>query len=112
VIPLTEATSDTRRLTAAASFGLKRIYRPGYLYKKAGVMLMELQPETVRQASLCKDQDDRSDRLMQLMDRLNNEYGRNTLYVASSGIQQRWSTQFEMRTPRYTTCWDELPRAR
>ena len=111
VIPLSEATSDTRRLTAAALFGLKRLYRPGYLYKKAGVMLMELQPETVRQASLFNAQDERSDRLMQLMDRLNNEYGRNTLYVASSGIQQRWSTQCEMRTPRYTTCWDELPCA-
>ena len=112
VIPLTDATSDTRRLTAAALFGLKRIYRPGYLYKKAGVMLMELQSETVRQASLFTAKDDRSDRLMQLMDRLNAECGRNTLYVAASGIQQRWSTQFEMRTPRYTTCWDELPRVR
>lgn len=112
VIPLTEASSDTRRLTAAALFGLKRIYRPGYLYKKAGVMLMELQPDTMRQASLFRERDDRSDRLMQVMDRLNNEYGRNTLYIASSGIQQRWATQFEMRTPRYTTCWDELPLVR
>lgn len=112
VIPLTEASSDTRRLTAAALFGLKRIYQPGYLYKKAGVMLMELQPETVRQSSLFRNQDDRSDRLMRLMNRLNDEYGRNTLYVASAGIQHRWSTQFEMRTPRYTTCWDELPFVR
>lgn len=57
-------------------------------------MLMELQPETVRQALLFRNQDGRSDRLMQLIDRLNSEYGRTILYLASGGTQRRWSTQF------------------
>lgn len=47
-VPLTEACSDTRKLTAAALFGLRQIYRPGYHYKKAGVMLLDLMPATVR----------------------------------------------------------------
>jgi DNA polymerase V len=112
VVPLTEATHDTRRLTTAALFGLQRIYRPGYQSKKAGVILMELQAETGRQASLFTKPDEGTDRLMLLLDRLNQEYGRSTIYLASCGIQQRWSTQFEMRTACYTTRWNEPPIAK
>lgn len=111
-MPLTEATHDTRRLTAAVLFGLQRIFRPSYQYKKAGVTLMELQPETVRQASLFREPDEGTDRLMPLLDRLNREYGSNTIFLASCGIQQRWPTQFEMRTAHYTNRWNELPIAR
>lgn len=110
LVPLTADTNDTRRLTAAALYGLKCIYRPGYLYKKAGMMLMELSHDTVRQASLFHESDGRSEKIMQVLDGLNREYGKNTLYLASCGIQQRWTALFEHRTPRYTTRWDELPK--
>lgn len=110
-VPLTQATSDTRRLAAAALFGLRQIYRPGYHYKKAGVMLLELTPETVRQTSLFCEPDGRSEKVMQVMDRLNRDYGRNTLYLGSCGIQQRWSMLSQNRSPRFTTRWDELPKA-
>lgn len=49
---------------------------------------------------------------MRVMDGLNRDYGRNTLYLASCGIQQRWSMLAGNRTPRYTTRWDELPTAK
>jgi DNA polymerase V len=111
-VPLTEATSDSRRLVAAALYGLKRIYWPGYLYKKAGVMLLDLAPESVRQASLFKEPDPRSEKLMSTLDRLNAEHGRSTVYLASAGIQNRWTALTENRTPRYTTRWDELPKAK
>lgn len=110
-IPLTEATSDTRRLIAAALFGLKRIYRPGYLYKKAGIVLMDIQPASVRQQLLFKDDDPKSAKVMLAMDALNNEYGRNTVTLASSGIQKHWIAKFETRTPHYTTDWFQLPKA-
>ncbi|GGI16482.1 Y-family DNA polymerase [Oxalicibacterium faecigallinarum] len=108
-VPLTEATNDTRRLIAAATFGLKQIYRPGFQYKKAGVILMELQPAAVRQQLLFKEEDPRSAKLMQTLDALNGQFGRNTLFMGSSGIQHRWSAKFESKTPRYTTDWSELP---
>lgn len=111
-IPLTEATADTRRLTAAALFGLKRIYRPGYSYKKAGIVLMEIQSADVRQQLLFKEEDPRSAKLMKAMDALNGEYGRSTISLASSGIQKRWTAKFEQRTPHYTTNWGDLPSAR
>jgi hypothetical protein len=111
-VPLTVATNDTRRLTAAALWGLKRVYRPGYQYKKAGVMLMELTSASVQQMSLISDPDPRSDKVMKVMDALNADYGRNTVALASAGIQKKWSTLFQMKTPRYTTRWDELPMAK
>lgn len=109
-MPFTVATNDTRLITSAALYGLKCIYRPGYQYKKAGVMLMDLIPDTVRQGQLFKEPDDKSERVMELLDGLSRDYSKNTLYLASCGIQHRWSTLFEHKTPRYTTRWDELPK--
>ena len=111
-IPLTEATNDTRRLVAAALFGLRRIYRRDYLYKKAGIVLMELQPESNRQQLLFRDEDPRSAKLMQAMDALNGLYGRNAVSLASSGIEKQWAAKFEMCTPHYTTDWKQLPTAK
>lgn len=108
-VPLTEATSDTRRLISAALFGLKRIYRPGFLYKKAGVVLMDIQPASMRQQLLFKHENPKSLKVMLAMDALNNKYGRNTVSLASSGIQKRWMAKFETRTPHYTTDWSQLP---
>lgn len=111
-VPLTEATSDTRRLIAAALFGLKRIYRPGYLYKKAGIVLMEIQPASMRQQLLFREEDPKSAKVMLVMDALNGAYGRNTVSLASSGIQKQWAAKFETRTQHYTTDWSQLPIAR
>lgn len=51
-VPLVRPTADTRLLAGAALLGLRSIYRTGYRYEKAGVMLVELQPDTVRQGEL------------------------------------------------------------
>ena len=110
-IPLTEATNDTRRLVAAALFGLRRIYQRGYQYKKAGIVLMEIQPETMRQQLLFRDENPRSAKLMLAMDTLNGSYGRDTVSLASSGIHKQWAAKFQMRTPHYTTDWKDLPTA-
>ena len=111
-IPLTEATSDSRRLVAAALYGLRKIYRPGYLYKKAGIMLMEITPAAVRQQSLFSEENPKLAKVMQAIDALNGEHGRNTISLASEGIHQRWTAKFEHRTPHYTTDWNNLPIAK
>ncbi|WP_233556478.1 DUF4113 domain-containing protein [Noviherbaspirillum sedimenti] len=114
VMPLAEATSDTRWLTAAALAGLKRIYRPGYAYKKAGVMLLELSPAGIRQASLFDPEGKgavQSAAVMRAVDTLNRAYGRNTVMVGAAGMQRRWSMRSENRSPRFTTRWEEMPVA-
>jgi hypothetical protein len=80
-VPLTEFANDTRRLTAAALFGLKHIDRPGCQYNKTGVMLLELQSEKVMQALLIRGHEARSERLMRLMDRVNFGHRPTTLFL-------------------------------
>ena len=49
---------------------------------------------------------------MSAMDAVNREFGGGTLRTAAPGTAFRWKTRAERRSPRYTTCWDELPVAR
>lgn len=119
VVPLRRPTADTSELTNAALMGLKAIYQPGYKLAKAGVMLLDLIPDTVVQGELCFDeavpeQRDRS-RLMVAMDQVNDRFGKRTLLLGSSGIEQgadTWGMKQVRRTPRYTTDWREVPVAR
>ncbi len=94
---------------------LKQIYRPGFLYKKAGVILSELQPKGqvqldlwMRQAELA--QKPGLDRLMQVIDQSQMRYGKRALFLAAQGLpdNQAWLMRRQMTSPRYTTCWQEL----
>lgn len=109
-IPLPEATDDTLRLTRAALWGLKRIYRPGFAYQKAGVALMNLSATAHSQLSLFSKVRDNS-RLMAVMDRINSVWGRGTLHSAAEGIRKDWKMKRERMSPSYTTCWNQLPVA-
>jgi DNA polymerase V len=85
------------------------IYRPGLLFKKAGVLLLELQPETVVQGHLFEQRDtERSKLLMKTLDNLNRQFGARTVQYASTGLKKGWSTKQEKRSPRWTTRWEEL----
>jgi DNA polymerase V len=113
VVPLSNPTNNTLPLAAAALYGLKRIYRPGFSYKKCGVMLMDLSPVTQRQQSLFSQVDDEakhSQALMTVLDNINARYGRDTLTIASAGTQRGWVALAENKTPCYTTRWGELPK--
>jgi len=109
---LPEPTDDTLRLVKASRFLLRQLYRPGFEYQKAGILLSELQPATLRQGQLFDTTDtSRRDKLMTVMDRLNREMGRDTLFLAGSGIDRAWRMRQGNRSPRYTTHWAEIPVA-
>ena len=107
-IPLPEATDDTLRLTRAALWALKRIYRAGYAYQKAGVALINLSDAATSQMSLFSTARDNS-RLMQVMDRINSIWGRGTLRSAAEGIEKGWKMKRERISPGYTTNWEQVP---
>jgi DNA polymerase V len=116
-VPLRRPSADTAVIVAAALAGLRAIYRPGFNYAKAGVMLLDLQPDTVLQGELALEGDDGQDRgrLMTTLDGLNLRYGRGTVLVASAGLagdKRAWSMKQERRTPGYTTCWGDMPLVR
>ena len=108
-----EETSDTRHLVANALACAKRIWRDGYRYSKAGIVLSDLSPAARRPADLFPTHDrQRSVKLMSALDKVNQRFGRNTLYPAAAGIKRAWSLRADRKSPCYTTRVDELPIAR
>lgn len=110
-IPLPSPTDDTMRLVKAALWGLKRLYRPGYKYQKAGVMLTELVPSAGRQRGLFEETsatDVRKAKLMKVMDEVNRDMGKRTLIIASQGMSQPWKMKQGNKSPSYTTKWAEI----
>ncbi|MCH2145468.1 MAG: Y-family DNA polymerase [Phycisphaerales bacterium] len=106
-------TSTTPVILARALAIGRRLWRAGFQYKKAGVMLSEI-TRGPTQGGLFEQRDERrDDRLMNTMDRINLKMGSGTLRpAASSFTPRRWTMNQDHRSPRFTTRWDELPRTR
>jgi DNA polymerase V len=109
-IALPVATADTGTIIVAAQRALGSIWRPGFHYKKAGVMLLELVKAGRVQGGLFDRPDGtRSHARMRAMDKLNQRFGRGTVSFAAAGVSRRgWSMQRGSLSPCYTTNWDEL----
>ena len=110
-IALASATDDTMQLVAAVKAGLRRIYRPGYSYKKAGVILSDISAAGIVQANLFADANasEKSLKLMAAMDGINLRMGQGAIHLASDGVEQNWRMNRGSMTPAYTSSWDELP---
>lgn len=111
-VPLPEPSADTRILVQWALRIAKQLYRPGYAYKKAGVMLSSIQPAAVVQCSLFgspSNTDGRDGMLMAMMDGINQKWGRGAIRVAAERRHHPWQMRRDHQSPRYTTAWDELP---
>lgn len=114
-VPLRRPTSDTHDLVKAAVAGLHAIYKPGFAFIKAGVMLLDLQDGSIEQKELDLEPEPAArGQLMATLDKLNDRYGRGTVLVASAGVEGKkrsWAMRQELLTPQYTTRWDSLPVA-
>jgi DNA polymerase V len=108
-------SADVAELTHRATGLLDRLYRPGYEYKKAGVMLVDLSPAATRQQGLF-DEVDREKRLnlLNAYDAINMRYGRGTVKLAAQAVgrKQTWQMRREHLSPRYTTDWKQLPKVK
>lgn len=103
-------TNYTPTLIEAAVSSLKKIYKSGYLYKKATIMLTGLSTETSVQANLfhANKSSEEEANLMKAMDSINRTWGSGTVQFASQGIKKNWRGKSETRSKRYTTNWNEL----
>lgn len=113
-VKLLTPTQDSRDIIAAATRCLDAVWKDGYRYQKAGVMLGDFYSQGVAQLNLFDDNAPRagSDRLMEVLDHLNAKDGKGTLYFAGQGIQQQWQMKREMLSPRYTTRYTDLLKVR
>jgi len=113
LIHLTNPTDDTRILINAVLTGLKSIYKPGFSYKKAGVVLDDLLPFSQHQKSLFDDKEAQahSEFLMQAIDEINDTMGSGTIKFFGEGLKKQWRAKAEKKTRCYTTRIDEIPVA-
>lgn len=111
-VSLPVATQDTLAIVRAAEAVLGDIFRPGFRYKKAGVILAEISPASCHQAPLSLFvQEDAgppvSSRLMAALDAVNSRYGPGVLRVAADA-PCGWKQRQERLSPHYTTDWDDI----
>ena len=108
---LAYSTDSTDELLSWALRGLEQIFRPGYRYKKAGVMLNRLAPaEQLSMRLFGGERFEKSRRVMRVVDEINARHGRNTIRFGSSPAKGRWETKFLRRSRCYTTRLDEVLR--
>ena len=109
-----EQTSDTLALGRVAGRLLRSIWKPGYDYKKAGVLLTGLSDASAGQTALFSAPDPKRAALMAAVDEVNERWGRGTVRAASAGLGsgQAWQMRRELLSPCYTTDARALPVVR
>lgn len=104
---------DTRDFIELANHLLKRIWKDGFRYAKAGVMLSDFYDPGMFQPGLFDDISTRSNsqQLMSVLDTI-NQSGAGKVFFAGQGTKKDWSMKREHLSPAYTTRWDQLPRVK
>ena len=107
-IPLPTASADSRHIIRVAKWLMRRIFREGYPYQKAGIMLLDLTPATPAQTDMFNPNTDNV-QLMQVVDKINRFMGKDQVFFAAQGVQRPWKMKMAHRSSRFTTNWRELP---
>jgi len=106
LVPSTDCDND---LISAGKKVLHQIFKPGYRYIKAGVVLDELNPSEFRQTDIYAPRDyGKLERLFEAVDSTNQHFGGGTVHFLSTGFEKAWAMKMDYRSPRYTTRWEEL----
>ncbi|MEN8187884.1 MAG: Y-family DNA polymerase [Bacteroidota bacterium] len=101
----TNSSIDIVKLTVK---GLDKIYKKGYQYKKAGVIVMGITPENQKQLSFFTEENPKHHKLMECVDGLNRKIGQNKVKLGSQSLGRQWKMKQEQLSPRYTTQIDEI----
>lgn len=113
-IPLVYPSDNTVLLNKIALRALQHIWQQGFYYQKASVLLSNIKPKESLQIDLFAanpkySANAKSDQLMQTLDKINQQMGKKTLQLASSGLENKcWTMKRNLISKRYTTCWQEL----
>ena len=110
-IDLPVATNNSLELVKVAIEGLKKIYKYGYFYQKAGVILSKLSEAGEKNLNLLTPiLENKSQTLMKAIDVTNAKYGRNVISVAQAGINNSWKMRREHSSKIDTASFDSLPK--
>jgi DNA polymerase V len=110
-IDLPVATSNSLELVKTAINGLKKIYKYGYFYQKAGIVLSKLRESSENDFNLLAPiMENKSQTLMKAIDFTNAKYGRNAISIAQAGIDNSWKMKREHSSKIDTASFDSLPK--
>ncbi|GAB3542467.1 Y-family DNA polymerase [Pontibacter brevis] len=106
-------TDSEPELIRHALKALRQIYRPGFRYRKTGLLLLDIVPNSSVQLSLLDTVDrEKHAHLMQTLDSLRERYGHSSIKYAAQGTEQRWKLRQENISPCYTTRLEDVIKAR
>jgi DNA polymerase V len=108
-VPLPQPTNDSLVLNRWVQHVAGLLWRDGYKYKKAGIMLGDISHVSMVQGDLLEPVVTSDTRLMSAIDGLNSRFGRGTIKVSTGGMRVEWGMRQERKSPNYTTDWSQLP---
>ena len=104
LVTLPVATSNTQELISYALAAFRRSYRPGVLYKKAGVVLLKIIPETAVVPDMFDEKDrDKDKRLQRVLDHIDDRHGKRSIILGSQMTSETPVYKTEHKSPLYTT---------
>jgi len=103
VIKLPYPTNSSIELSKFALQALSKIFKAGYQYKKAGVIVQDFTDEDKMQLNLFENSDERHQSLMKSIDKINAAYGQQKIKLATQDIKKVWKMKQEKLSPNYTT---------
>lgn len=109
-------TADTGVILETLTELLAMMFQQGQQYHRAGIWLHDFKPAGQLQTDLLgyvqTDQFDRSTARMRAIDQVNARYGKRTVQYAAEKLAQSWQPKHQLRSPRYVSVWDELPKVK
>jgi DNA polymerase V len=103
VVKLPFPTNSSIELATFATQALHRIFKQGYHYKKAGVIVQDFTPEANTQLTLFDERNIRHIPLMKAIDNINHTFGQQKIRLASQDQKKVWKMKQEKISPKYTT---------
>jgi DNA polymerase V len=105
------ATINTNVMIHLAKKCVQEIFKPGLKYHKAGIMLLDISPQTIQQYDIFLTQShQKQEHLTEVVDQINQKLGKHILFYCAEGIKKTWQIKSDLRSPRYTTQWSEIPQ--
>ncbi|MDB2390401.1 Y-family DNA polymerase [Alphaproteobacteria bacterium] len=110
-IGMVPATNDTRDIHKVAQHILKKIYRPGYHYKKAGILLLDLGLAVNSPQMLFHTPNPRTIKLLESFDVINQKFGAGSIQYGQLKRPKGWYAPQKYRSAHFTTSWADIPLA-
>ena len=108
VVQLPFPTNSSIELSRFAIQALTRIFKQGYHYKKAGVIVQDFTPADVLQLNVFENSDRRHAQLMKAVDKMNALFGQQKVRLGTQDQKRVWKMKQERLSPRYTTRLSEI----